>query len=166
MEEWLRSAEVTLEKLRLRTSTLYVQFAKVSSQLVAKEELGETLHAVDFDQLQIENHRLVKKIDEKNMHLLELKRMNGAYLSFVLLSCFTSPHSGKANLALTAQKQYLQRQILDLKNLKETVKATEKKISACDEEGEAVERELNKAQVLYEKLKSIKDNYRVRNITH
>lgn len=81
MEEWLRSAEVTLEKLRLRTSALYVQFQKVKSQLLAKEELGETLHAVDFEQLQIENQRLIKKIDEKNTHLLELKRMNGINLN-------------------------------------------------------------------------------------
>lgn len=78
MEEWLRSAEVTLEKLRLRTSSLYVQFQKVSNQLLAKEELGETLHAVDFEQLQIENQRLIKKIEEKNTHLLELKRMTGS----------------------------------------------------------------------------------------
>lgn len=68
---------------------------------------------------------------------------------------------GKANLALTAQKQYLQRQLFQLNNLKESVKATEKKIRACDEEGEAVEKELIKAQQLYEKLKQVKDNYRV-----
>lgn len=144
MEEWLRSAEVTLEKLRLRTSSLYVQFQKVSSQLLAKEELGETLHAVDFEQLKIENQRLIKKIEEKNTHLLELKKMNG-----------------KANLALTAQKQYLQRQIQELNGLKESVKSTERKISACDDEGEAVEKELKKAQEHYEKLRDIKDNYRV-----
>lgn len=144
MEEWLRSAEVTLEKLRLRTSSLYVQFQKVSSQLLAKEELGETLHAVDFEQLKIENQRLIKRIEEKNTHLLELKKMNG-----------------KANLALTAQKQYLQRQIQELNGLKESVKSTERKISACDDEGEAVEKELKKAQEHYEKLRDIKDNYRV-----
>lgn len=151
MEEWLRSAEVTLEKLRLRTSSLYVQFQKVSNQLLAKEELGETLHAVDFEQLKIENQRLIRKIEEKNTHLLELKKMNG-----------------KANLALTAQKQFLQKQIQELNGLKDAVNSTERKISACDEEGEAVEKELLKAQEHYEKLKNIKDNYRVKfhNDTH
>lgn len=64
-------------------------------------------------------------------------------------------------MALTAQKQFLQRQIQELNNLKESVKATERKISACDAEGEAVEKELSKAQEHYEKLKNIKDNYRV-----
>lgn len=68
-------------------------------------------------------------------------------------------------MALTAQKHYLQKQILELNNLKESVKAAEKKISVCDEEGEAVERELIKAQELYDRLKAIKDNYRVRSST-
>lgn len=69
-------------------------------------------------------------------------------------------------MALTAQKQYLQRQIIELNNLKDTVKATERKINACDDEGEAVEKELSKAQELFEKLRSIKDNYRVSSLLH
>lgn len=77
MEEWLRSANFTLEKLRLRTTTYYSQFYKLSNQLSQKEELGETLHAVDFEQLQIENQHFLKKIEEKNVHLLEQKKMNG-----------------------------------------------------------------------------------------
>lgn len=69
-------------------------------------------------------------------------------------------------MALTAEKQYLQKQILELNNLKESVKATEKKISVCDDEGEGVEKELLKAQEQYEKLKALKDNYRVRHLHH
>lgn len=69
--------------------------------------------------------------------------------------------TGKANLALTAQKQFLQRQVQELNGLKESVKSAERKISACDEEGEAVEKELKKAQEHYEKLKNVKDNYQV-----
>lgn len=64
-------------------------------------------------------------------------------------------------MALTAQKQFLQKQIQELNDLKESVKATERKIRACDDEGEAVEKELVKAKEQYEKLKKIKDNYRV-----
>lgn len=70
--------------------------------------------------------------------------------------------AGKANLALTAQKQFLQAQILELNNLKETIKATQKKINACDDESEEVEQQLQKAQDLYEKLKALKENYRVK----
>lgn len=68
---------------------------------------------------------------------------------------------GRANLALTAQKQYLQTQILQLAKLKEKISATEKKLSALDDESEKVERELDKVQEKYMKFKEIRENYRV-----
>lgn len=42
-------------------------------QLKQKEEMGEVLHAIDFDQLQIENSQFLSKIDEKNAELAALK---------------------------------------------------------------------------------------------
>ncbi len=42
-------------------------------QLKQKEEMGEVLHAIDFDQLQIENSQFLSKIDEKNSELSALK---------------------------------------------------------------------------------------------
>ncbi len=42
-------------------------------QLKQKEEMGEVLHAIDFDQLQIENSQFLSKIDEKNSELAALK---------------------------------------------------------------------------------------------
>lgn len=84
MEEWLRSADSTVEKMRLRTSTLKSMFIKLSNQLIQKEELGEAIDAVDFDQLRIENQHLAERIEQKNTHLLELKRMNG---KFFLILC-------------------------------------------------------------------------------
>lgn len=144
MEEWLRSAEFTLEKMRLRTSTLFSQYSKVSSQLVLKEEIGEMLHAVDFEQLQIKNQHALKKIEEKNVHLLELKRING-----------------RANLMLTTQKQFLQDQMNELANLKAKITATEKKTSILDEESERAEAEVEKAQAKYEEVKELSTNYAV-----
>lgn len=46
-------------------------------QLKQKEEMGEVLHAIDFDQLQIENAQFVSKIDEKNSELSRLKLKTG-----------------------------------------------------------------------------------------
>ena len=40
-----------------------------------KEEMGEVLHEVDFNQLKIENQQYLEKIDEKNQDLLRLKLM-------------------------------------------------------------------------------------------
>lgn len=41
-----------------------------------KEEMGEVLHEVDFNQLKIENQQYLEKIDEKNQDLLRLKLMS------------------------------------------------------------------------------------------
>lgn len=84
MEEWLKSAESTIEKMRLRTSTLKQMFIKLSGQLITKEELGESIDAVDFDQLRIENKHLSETIDQKNSHLLDLKKMNGKVNHLIL----------------------------------------------------------------------------------
>lgn len=54
MQEWLKTAQFMLEKLRLRTSSLRIQQAKLKSQLVQKEELGECIHEVDFEKLKID----------------------------------------------------------------------------------------------------------------
>ena len=46
-------------------------------QIKQKEEMGEVLHEVDFNQLKIENQQYLEKIDEKNQELLRLKLMAG-----------------------------------------------------------------------------------------
>jgi hypothetical protein len=45
--------------------------------LKQKEEMGEVLHAIDFDQLQIENKQYLLKIDEQNTEMLKLKLASG-----------------------------------------------------------------------------------------
>jgi hypothetical protein len=42
-------------------------------QLKQKEEMGEALHAIDYDQLQIENRQYLAKIEERNAELIKLK---------------------------------------------------------------------------------------------
>lgn len=57
--------------------TLKVQKNKLHLQLKQKEEMGEVLHAIDFDQLQIENKQYLQKIEERNTELLKLKMTAG-----------------------------------------------------------------------------------------
>lgn len=45
-----------------------------------KEEMGEVLHEVDFNQLKIENQQYLEKIDDRNKDLLRLKLMAGNVL--------------------------------------------------------------------------------------
>jgi len=59
-----------------------------------KEEMGEVLHEVDFNQLKIENQQYIEKIDERNQDLLRLKLMAGNTLQIL--------NSYKANAMLIA----------------------------------------------------------------
>merc|ERR1712019_88169 len=77
IEDKIRARDTLIEKLRLKNSTLKVQKKKLQLQLKQKEEMGEVLHEVDFNQLKIENQQYLEKIDEKNQELLRLKLMAG-----------------------------------------------------------------------------------------
>jgi phage regulator Rha-like protein len=73
MEEKLRQKDTMIEKLRLKNSTIKAQISKMEHMLAHKEEMGEVLHLVDFDQLKIENQQYLEKIEERNQDLLRLK---------------------------------------------------------------------------------------------
>lgn len=54
-------------------SAVQAQMATVEGQLSAKEDLGEALTPIDFDQLKIENRQLVDRLQACNAELLTLK---------------------------------------------------------------------------------------------
>ncbi|KAK5647284.1 hypothetical protein RI129_002176 [Pyrocoelia pectoralis] len=144
MEEWLRSAELTIGKMRLRTSTAKATYFKLSNQLVEKEELGEAVDAADFDQLRIQNKHLAETIEEKNMHLLELKRMNGM-----------------SNLVLSINKKHLQKQVSDMKAVKCSIKTKKEKIIHLCNEYETVGKQVEKEKTKFEKIHNLTQNYTV-----
>ena len=57
MEDKLRAKAAVAEKLRLKNATLKQQYTKVEVSLQQKEDMGEVLHVIDFDQLKIENQQ-------------------------------------------------------------------------------------------------------------
>eukprot|EP00899_Mesostigma_viride_P027683 jgi/Mesvir1/809/Mv17399-RA.1 len=77
LEEKLRAKDTMIEKLRLKNATLKTQISKMEQQLNQKEEMGEVLHVVDFDQLKIENQQYLERIEERNNELLRLKLTTG-----------------------------------------------------------------------------------------
>ena len=54
-----------------------MQILKVESQIKQKDEMGEDLKFIDFHQLQIENKKQVKDIDDRNEKLLKLNLDSG-----------------------------------------------------------------------------------------
>ncbi|KAK9866184.1 hypothetical protein WJX84_000755 [Apatococcus fuscideae] len=76
LEDRIRSKDTMIEKLRLKNANLKAQTHKLELQLLHKEDMGEMLHGVDFDQLKIENKQQQEKLDTRNLDLL--KHKNGA----------------------------------------------------------------------------------------
>ncbi|XP_060823992.1 coiled-coil domain-containing protein 113 [Bombus pascuorum] len=77
IEEWLRSANTILERLRLKSATLRMLIRKARQQLAQRKELGELLHVVDFEKLSIENQDYAKMLEEKNLYVIDMKRIAG-----------------------------------------------------------------------------------------
>lgn len=72
-DEKRRAKEALVKKFRLKTETMAVQNKKVTLQTRQKEKMGDVLHEVDFEQLDIENKQYLERMDEKNEELLDLK---------------------------------------------------------------------------------------------
>lgn len=144
MEDWLKNTSLTIDKIRLRTSSLKVVYMKACHQLNQKKLLGANLQEVDFEQLHIENKHLAKKIEKRNLMLLELKKINGG-----------------ANLLLSTHKKVLQKSVDELKSIKQEIKFTIDSTAKLDKESEKVSIELDKVKLEYDKLRDRIDTYRV-----
>ena len=60
---------VRIENIRLKN-----QLAKREHELKSREEFGDGLHMIDFEQLKIENQTYNEKIEERNEELMKLKK--------------------------------------------------------------------------------------------
>ncbi|VUZ40052.1 unnamed protein product, partial [Hymenolepis diminuta] len=77
LEEVLKTGDILIDRLRLNNSTLRSQRKKLLAEQKQKEEIGEILHEVDFEQLKIENAQFLEIIDTKNQELVRLKLAAG-----------------------------------------------------------------------------------------
>jgi len=77
MDEMKRKKDDAIAKLEKKNKLLCVKVSKAEQQIKQKEEMGDDLKFIDFHQLEIENKKHVKEIDEKNKKLLSLKISSG-----------------------------------------------------------------------------------------
>lgn len=77
IEDRIKDKDGMIDKLRLKNTALKTQITKMETQLQQREEMGEVLLLIDFDQLRIENQQYIDKIEEKNKELLSLKLTTG-----------------------------------------------------------------------------------------
>ena len=77
LEGKVQDKDMEVDKMRLKNSTLKSKILKLEQQLNQKEEMGEVLSVIDFDQLKIKDQQFLEKIEERNNELLRLKLTTG-----------------------------------------------------------------------------------------
>ncbi|XP_033126093.1 coiled-coil domain-containing protein 113-like [Anneissia japonica] len=143
-EDKQRARDTLIEKLRLKNSTLKVQKKKLHLQLKQKEEMGEVLHEVDFQQLKIENSQYLEKIDERNQDLLRLKLM-----------------SGNTQQVLNSYKKKLQTLTLESDRLNAEISSRNDLLGKIDSETDTVQSERAKAEEVNRRLRQQLEDFRV-----
>lgn len=73
MEDKFKAKDALIDKLQLKNVSLKNAIGKKDNQIKTKEEMGDDLKFIDFHQLQIENKKHVKEIEERNKKVINLK---------------------------------------------------------------------------------------------
>uniref|UniRef100_A0A8C3YL23 Cilia- and flagella-associated protein 263 n=1 Tax=Catagonus wagneri TaxID=51154 RepID=A0A8C3YL23_9CETA len=128
IEDMNRRRDNMKDKLRLKNVSLKVQRKKMLLQLRQKEEVGEALHEVDFQQLKIENAQFLEMIESKNQELIQLKLASGNTLQ--ILNAYKSRLQRAMEMSVHLDKEFLLRKELLKKIEKETLQAEEDRAKA------------------------------------
>lgn len=143
-EDRLRAKEALIEKLRLKNATQKTQMKKLLLQLKQKEEMGEVLHAVDFNQLKIENQQYMEKIEERNTDLLRLKQ-----------------DASKTMQLLNIIKKRLQELMLESNRLKSEIQMQKDLCARIDAEYKQVVEDKTGVEKMNKSLKEYLSDYQV-----
>eukprot|EP01022_Parablepharisma_sp_SALTPOND_P028238 TRINITY_DN6_c0_g3_i1.p11 TRINITY_DN6_c0_g3~~TRINITY_DN6_c0_g3_i1.p11 ORF type:complete len:300 (+),score=85.31 TRINITY_DN6_c0_g3_i1:259-1158(+) len=122
-------------KLKEKNVNLTKQCCKIKEELAKKTDTGDGLKFIDFHQLEIENQKHMKEIDEENKTLLRLKN-----------------ESGKINGLLKDIKDKLERKEKELHDKIEDISNKERNIAAAYKEKKAAEEEAKKTTARIRKL--------------
>ncbi|XP_059521431.1 coiled-coil domain-containing protein 113 [Myotis daubentonii] len=137
IEDANRRRDNMKDKLRLKNVSLKVSRKKMLLQLRQKEEVGEALHDVDFQQLKIENAQFLETIEGRNQELIRLKLASGTTLQ-VLNSYKTKLHRAM-EMSSNLEKEILLRHELLEKIEREILQVEEDRAKA-----EALNKQLRK----------------------
>uniref|UniRef100_A0A0R3W8J4 Cilia- and flagella-associated protein 263 n=1 Tax=Taenia asiatica TaxID=60517 RepID=A0A0R3W8J4_TAEAS len=133
-----------VDKYRLNNSTLRSHRRRLLSQQKQKEEMGEVLHEVDFEQLKIENAQFLEIIDGKNQELLRLKLT-----------------AGRVTQISTALKRKLTQLSQESISLQNEIKNHEEMAAKTTRETAQVIREKQKIESQIAHLNKLMEDYRV-----
>ncbi|XP_007122378.1 cilia- and flagella-associated protein 263 [Physeter macrocephalus] len=128
IEDMNRRRDNMKDRLCLKNVSLKVQRKKMLLQLRQKEEVGEALHNVDFQQLKIENAQFLETIEARNQELIQLKLVSGNTLQ--ILNAYKSKLHRAMEMSLDLDKEFLLRKELLKKVEKETLQVEQDRAKA------------------------------------
>jgi len=136
MEEKIRQKDALLEKFEIKNEQLQAHIHKTKKQIKQKEEMGDDLKFIDFHQLQIENKKHVKDIDERNRKLLTLKSTTGKTVQTLNTKKRelneVMKHNEDLQVNIEARKKDLdqiEHEITDVREEKESARSDNKKLN-------------------------------------
>ncbi|XP_072519957.1 cilia- and flagella-associated protein 263 [Salminus brasiliensis] len=140
----VKAKETLIQRLRLKNMVLRTQKHKLQLQLRHKEEMGEALHKVDFQQLKTKNRQYLEQIDKLNQDLLRLKLQDGNTLQ-------VCNHYKKELQILTLQSEALSSDIVSREDM----------LKKIEKETQQTEKERAKAEARNRKLRAQLAEFRV-----
>jgi len=119
------------------------QISKLSGQLKARDDVGDSFHEIDFSQLEIENHQFVERIKQKEDELKELKERTTRTVQKL--------NRLQDDLNTELAKQQAHRK--DLKLRQDRVEALKKEIKSVEKEREAAKAKHEALKIQHESVK-------------
>lgn len=140
-EEKLKQKSALIDKIHLKNAAMKNHRMKMDAQVKHKEEQGDSLHSIDFHQLQIKNSQFNQKINERNTELLKLKMT-----------------TGKTVQVLNTAKRNLNDLMTESKRLRSDIKERQEATVKLSEELTRVESEVRKERKKNKKYKIQQSN--------
>ncbi|XP_051025311.1 coiled-coil domain-containing protein 113 [Acomys russatus] len=128
IEDMNRRKDSMKDKLCLKNVSLKVQKKKMLLQLRQKEEVGEALHDVVFQQLKIENAQFLETIEMRNKELIQLKLASGNTLQ--VLNSYKNKLHRAMEIYNSLDKEIMMRNDLLGKIERETIQVEEDRAKA------------------------------------
>ncbi|KYM80707.1 hypothetical protein ALC53_08876 [Atta colombica] len=165
IEDSLKVVDIITEQIRLKMTTIKCQIRKVKLQLRHREELGEALRVIDFEQLKIENQICVQKIDEKNQYLLGMKRFAETFDFFVnKLNHEVEFIIGRYNITLSKHKKKVDGLMLIMNQVKNKIVSKKQEIVKLQSKQIATKIEIDKEEKQLKSITELINNFEIPNI--
>ena len=144
LEDILKARDLLTSKYRLKSAALLALKKTTANRLIQKEENGEMLQMVDFEQLKIANKKYQETIDERNEEMLRLKQQSGSVVAL-----------------LNTTKDQLQKLSLESDRLSAEIKSRTSILNRLEKEDDNVEQDRRTAIVTNKKLQKQLEDYEV-----